>query len=184
MLFVIPPPAEGSMSPEALAALIEPGPDETEDDQLVREKYVDLVPMTEEEALVRKVAAQHWAGPWVLLMLDCGLRRGETVPIGKADLCKDGTMLRISSAVTYAEGNQAKRKSTKTAAGERFVPMPPALLAQLDTSGRYFFHGQNGRMLTLTHLRRMWGSFHRACDREAGEGHLRAPPAAHQPPGD
>ena len=122
----------------------------------------------EEEALVRKVAARHWAGPWVLLMLDCGLRRGETVPIGKADLCKDGTMLRISSAVTYAEGNQAKRKSTKTAAGERFVPMPPTLLSQLDNSGRYFFHGQNGRMLTLTHLRRMWGSFHRACDREAG----------------
>lgn len=121
----------------------------------------------DEEALVRRVAARHWAGPWVLLMLDCGLRRGETVPIGKSDLTRDG-LLRITSSATYAEGNQAQRKGTKTAAGERLVPVPPELLAQLDRSGRYFFHGQNGKMLTLTHLRRMWSSFHRACDREAG----------------
>ena len=121
----------------------------------------------DEEAIVRRVAARHWAGPWVLLMLDCGLRRGETVPIGKADLTRDG-LLHITSAVTYAEGNQAKKKETKTAAGERFVPVPPELRARLDRSGRYFFHGQDGKMLTLTHLRRMWTSFHRACDREAG----------------
>lgn len=121
----------------------------------------------EEEALVRKVAARHWAGPWVLLMLDCGLRRAETVPIGKADLTRDG-LLHITSSVTYAEGNQAKQKETKTAAGDRFLPVPPELLARLDRSGRYFFHGRNGKMLTLTHLRRMWDSFHRACDREAG----------------
>lgn len=121
----------------------------------------------EEEALVRKVAARHWAGPWVLLMLDCGLRRAETVPIGKADLTRDG-LLHITSSVTYAEGNQAKQKETKTAAGDRFLPVPPELLARLDRSGRYFFHGQNGKMLTLTRLRRMWDSFHRACDREAG----------------
>ncbi len=121
----------------------------------------------EEEALVRKVAARHWAGPWVLLMLDCGLRRAETVPIGKTDLTRDG-LLHITSSVTYAEGNQAKQKETKTAAGDRFLPVPPELLARLDRSGRYFFHGQNGKMLTLTRLRRMWDSFHRACDREAG----------------
>ena len=50
---------------------------------------------------------------------------------------------------------QAKKKSTKTAAGERLVPMPPDLLARLDQSGRYFVHGRDGKMLTLTHLRRM-----------------------------
>ncbi len=121
----------------------------------------------DEEELVRRVAAIHWAGPWVLLMLDCGLRRGETVPIGKDDLTRDG-LLRITSSATYAEGNQAKAKGTKTAAGERLVPVPPELLARLDRSGRYFFHGESGKMVTLTRLRRMWSSFHRACDREAG----------------
>ena len=41
------------VSAEDLAALIEPAPDQDEDDQLVREKVIDLVPMTEEEALVQ-----------------------------------------------------------------------------------------------------------------------------------
>ena len=49
----------GSATQEDLAALIEPGPDETEDDQLVREKYIDLVPMTEEEALVQTDLLGH-----------------------------------------------------------------------------------------------------------------------------
>ena len=48
----------GTVSQEDLAALIEPGPEE-EDDQLVREKYVDLVPMTEEEALVQTDLIGH-----------------------------------------------------------------------------------------------------------------------------
>ena len=49
----------GTVTQEDLAALIEPGPDETEDDQLVREKYIDLVPMTEEEALVQTDLIGH-----------------------------------------------------------------------------------------------------------------------------
>ena len=49
----------GTVTQEDLAELIEPGPDETEDDQLVREKYVDLVPMTEEEALVQTDLIGH-----------------------------------------------------------------------------------------------------------------------------
>ena len=49
----------GVTTQEDLASLIEPGPDETEDDQLVREKYIDLVPMTEEEALVQTDLIGH-----------------------------------------------------------------------------------------------------------------------------
>ena len=45
-------------SAEDLAALIEPLP-EDEDDQLVREKVIDLVPMTEEEALVQTDLLGH-----------------------------------------------------------------------------------------------------------------------------
>ena len=46
------------VSAEDLAALIEPAPEE-EDDQLVREKVIDLVPMTEEEALVQTDLIGH-----------------------------------------------------------------------------------------------------------------------------
>lgn len=47
------------MSAEDLASLIEPAPNEEEDDQLVREKIIDLVPMTEEEALVQTDLIGH-----------------------------------------------------------------------------------------------------------------------------
>lgn len=121
----------------------------------------------EEEDIVRKVAEYHYAGPWVLLMLDCGLRRGETVPIGWQDI-KDG-LLQISHSVEYkSDCNQPTLKDTKTAAGVRFVPLPDELAAMLDKKSRYFFHRKDGRMLTATGLRRMWASFHRACDRAAG----------------
>lgn len=121
----------------------------------------------EEEDIVRRVASRHWAGPWVLLMLDCGLRRGETVPIGAQDI-KDG-LLKISQSAEYkSDSNQPTVKDPKTAAGVRYVPIPAELVKMLDTKSRYFFHRQDGRMLTATGLRRMWNSFRRACDRAAG----------------
>ncbi len=120
-----------------------------------------------EEAIVRQVAQYHYAGPWVLLMLDCGLRRGETVPIGWQDV--DDGVLHIEKTVEYkTKSNQPTLKVTKTEAGLRFVPLPDELAALLDKKSRYFFHRQDGRMLTATGLRRMWASFHRACDRAAG----------------
>lgn len=47
------------VSAEDLAALIEPAPDEDADDQLVREKVIELAPMTEEEALVQTDLIGH-----------------------------------------------------------------------------------------------------------------------------
>lgn len=47
------------VSAEDLASLIEPAPDEDADDQLVREKVIDLKPMTEEEALVQTDLLGH-----------------------------------------------------------------------------------------------------------------------------
>ena len=40
-------------------------------------------------------------------------------------------------------------KSTKTAAGARYVPIPAELQKQLDMKSRYFFHIGNGRMLSM-----------------------------------
>lgn len=101
----------------------------------------------DEERIVREVAKKHYAGPWVLLMLDCGLRRGETVAIGANDI-KDG-LLRISRAVEYkTNSNQATIKEPKSESGVRFVPIPAELVAQLNTKTRYFFLQKDGTMLT------------------------------------
>ena len=76
-------------------------------------------------------------------MLDCGLRRGETVAIGANDI-KDG-LLRISRAVEYkTNSNQATIKEPKSESGVRFVPIPAELVAQLNTKTRYFFLQKDG----------------------------------------
>lgn len=49
----------GTLSQDDLAKLIEPSADESEDDRLVREKVIDLPPMTEEEALVQTDLLGH-----------------------------------------------------------------------------------------------------------------------------
>ena len=64
----------GTVTQEDLAALIEPALGETEDDQLVREKYIDLVPMTEEEALVQTDLIGHDFGNITLIALIVGIR--------------------------------------------------------------------------------------------------------------
>ena len=51
-------PKTPGMSQEQLADLIEPAPEE-EDDQLVREKYIELKPMNEEQALVQTDLIGH-----------------------------------------------------------------------------------------------------------------------------
>ena len=82
-------------------------------------------------------------------MLDCGLRRGETVPIGWQDV--KGGLLQISKSVEYkSDCNQPTLKDTKTAAGVRFVPLPDELAAMLDKKSRYFFHRKDGRKLRNT----------------------------------
>ena len=89
------------------------------------------------------------------------------MPIGWQDV--KGGLLQISKSVEYkSDCNQPTLKDTKTTAGVRFVPLPDELAAMLDKKSRYFFHRKDGRMLTATGLRRMWASFHRACDRAAG----------------
>ena len=131
-----------------------------------RQKYRRAL-TADEEAIVRQVATTHYAGPWVLMMLDCGLRRGETVPLSARDLTDDG-LIRIDKAVQYGRSNHAKLKTTKTEAGIRFVPIPDYLVDLLDKQSRYFFPAEDGGMLTQTVLTSTWNNFRRACDIAAG----------------
>lgn len=128
-----------------------------------------------EEATFMETAKYHRAGLWVRLMLQCGLRRGETIPLRWGDIDKEAKLLRINKAVEYASGNQGKEKSPKTDAGIRYVPIPDDLLTDLLNvkpkhihGNNYIFHNQNGKRMTETKIRRMWQSFMRSWDLQAG----------------
>lgn len=128
-----------------------------------------------EEKSFFEAAKHHRAGLWVRLMLQCGLRRGETIPLRWGDIDVENKLLRVNKAVEFASGNQGTEKGTKTEAGTRYVPIPDDLLRDLlrrkpphSKPNNYIFHNDNGKRMTETKIRRMWSSFLRAWDISAG----------------
>lgn len=120
-------------------------------------------------------AAHHRAGLWVRIMLQCGARRGEATAIRVEDIDKEKHLLHICHSIEYASENKGRVKSTKTESGERYVPIPDDLLADLVQYIReykirsgFLFKNANGRNMSETKIRRMWSSFMRQWDLDSG----------------
>jgi integrase len=131
-------------------------------------------PLTQDERnLFVSAAATHPRGAWVLTMLMCGLREGETVPLTWADVDIKRRSLTVNKAVSY-EGNHARQKSTKTRSSNRTVPIPDILfdalmaLPRRPDSALVFTPAIVPGMLTSNHIRKMWKSFMRHADIMAG----------------
>lgn len=130
--------------------------------------------LTEDERkLFLEVAENHRAGVWILMMLCCGLRKGETIPLTWADVDFKKRYVSVSKAVTFVDG-KAVVKSVKTKAGNRIVPIPDVLLSMLkkmprrDDTTLVFTPARSGGMLTHNHTIKMWSSFIRDVDIKAG----------------
>lgn len=110
----------------------------------------------EEKALVLKVAAYHKAGPWVLLMLYCGLRPGETARV-------KGCHFDFEKLTLYVDG-------TKTKKAKRTVPLPPELVPLFRNKSPfdYVFEKEGGGQLTKASRHRLWDSFKREMNIAAG----------------
>ena len=82
------------------------------------------------------------AGLWVMLMLFCGLRRGEMMALEWSDVDLDSRLLHVKQ-VAVIRSNQAKiAERAKTEAGVRFIPICEPLfnaLAQTPTKLRRGF---------------------------------------------
>lgn len=127
-----------------------------------------------ERAAILKTAKTHKAGPWVLLLLYCGLRPAETITLKWKDIdFKD----RIVSVTTALEsGTTDSIKEPKTASGIRVVPLPLALYdVLLPLKGKpndYVFSQvlpQNkGKHHTESSLYCYWNNFKRQLDIDMG----------------
>lgn len=120
-------------------------------------------------------ASHHRAGLWVRLMLQCGARRGEATAVRVEDINREKRLLHICHSVEYASENKGRLKSTKTESGERYVPIPDDLFEDLiqyirDRKLRsgFLFKNANGRNMSETKVRRLWSSFMRQWDLDAG----------------
>jgi len=121
-----------------------------------------------ERSAVLDVCKTHRAGLWVLMMLMCGLRRGETIPLTWGDIDYSTGMLTICKAVEFVN-NRAVSKSPKTQSGIRTIPVPPPLFERLmrdrgNENEFIFTPAKSKGMLTETNCKRLWNSFYRELD--------------------
>lgn len=100
-----------------------------------------------------------------LLMLFCGVRRGEALALRSGDV--DGDMLTVERAVYFA-GNQPAISTPKTRAGVRRVPIPPILRPFLSDLRGLLVPGSNGALMTEQAWQRGWESYLRALSAAAG----------------
>lgn len=128
--------------------------------------------LTEAELnIFHTVAAKHKHGLWAEFHLRFGVREGEVPPVQVLDLDFHTHRLHISKAV---ESGSGVVKAPKTAAGDRYIPIPkdfePALLAYTKDKSpfEYLFPSDTGGMMTQSGVTRRWKSFKRAMDLEMG----------------
>ncbi|MDR0325885.1 MAG: site-specific integrase [Oscillospiraceae bacterium] len=138
-----------------------------------------------ERQAVLKVAETHPRGPYVLTMLYCGLRRGETAALDRAAIDLENKRLTVNKSLTF-DGNVGDLGGTKAAkmrkntprngeeVGVRVVPIPDALLPILTEQceskepGAILFPKGDGKHATGQTLIWWWRSFSRACHITAG----------------
>lgn len=135
-----------------------------------------------ERAALRKVAAMptyngkpNRAGAWIMTLLLCGLRPGESAALKKTDVDLAARRLTVREA---KESGSSRIKSTKTAAGKRTVFIPEELVPWLerqlaDNPSPWLFTCKDKKTpLSETAMRRRWETIKKYMDLELGAEYL------------
>jgi len=121
-----------------------------------------------------EICRTHRAGLWLMTMLRCGLRPGETVPLVWPDIDFKAHTITVSKAVEFLSGKPHVNPGAKTEAGNRVLKIPDDLFALFqaarEQSSRLliFTPARSDQMLNESQLRRMWHSFCRELDIKLG----------------
>ena len=102
-----------------------------------------------------------------LIMLYCGLRRGEVLALSSDDINLSSKTLTVSKAVRF-DGNRAVLTAQKTAAGLRTVPILDPLIPHLNALSGLVAPSASGSLMTDTAFKRAWDSYLRALSAAAG----------------
>lgn len=109
---------------------------------------------------------------FVYIAYGCGLRRGEILALTVFDISLERAELAVNKSLAF-EGNNPYLKGTKTANGERIVPVPPFLLDFLrhyikSLPGTNLFYTKAGGAMTASAYRKMWESILKKIDAATG----------------
>lgn len=102
-----------------------------------------------------------------LIMLYCGLRRGEVLALSSDDIDLSSGFLSVTKAVRFI-GNHSEIVSPKTEAGIRLVPIPNALVPSLRDLSGLVAPSASGDIMTKCAFKRAWDSYLLALSRAAG----------------
>lgn len=113
---------------------------------------------------------EHRAGLWAMLMLFCGLRRGEMVALQWESIDMENRALKVCSSAVFNGNKVTFKPHTKTDAGMRTIPICAALWEALNTvpveqRTAYVCLSSKGQSLTQSAFARGWQGFNLAMQR-------------------
>lgn len=134
----------------------------------------------EREQVVR-VIGTHEHGMFLAVLYYLGLRRGEALGLKWGDIDFEENRVHVQRDIDYV-GSTAQDGALKTAAADRFVPIPDELLPLLKKNRsfapEYLFHTKDGKPWSQNSFKRIWLSLMQDCgfttDREKKEKQHRA----------
>lgn len=112
--------------------------------------------------LIMDTWAEHRMGVPVLIMLLCGLRRGELLALQWTDIDLNTGKLYVNKAVAFDKSNKPVIKATKTNAGKREIEIPAVLLSALRQSRQdslYVCPAADGSPMSYSAFTRAWESY-------------------------
>lgn len=126
----------------------------------------------EEQEILLKVAETHRCGLWIRFLMRTGLRPGESAALRVEHLDMENKLIHVCQSV---EAGTKVISMPKTAAGDRFVPIPADIYADLEkhisTKGKsdFVFTQTDGKsMMTESSMKKGWRSFTRQMDLAMG----------------
>ena len=144
----------------------------------VRVPHVDAntrEPITPEQRnLIITTWKGHRMGVPALLMLYCGLRRGEMLALTWNDIDFKNQLVHVNKAVEYPRNLQASIKKPKTKAGTRDIPIPDAIMTALkeyrtQSTSLYFCPSvQTGGLMSNQAYTEAWKSYMHYLNIQAG----------------
>lgn len=125
-----------------------------------------------ETALITQNWQGHRMGIPAMILLRCGLRRGELLALNWKDIDLESKRINVSKSV-YFDGNTPHIKTPKSKAGIRSVPIPDSLIPLLQNAPRttlFVCPSAKGVMMSEIAFRRAWQSYMHYLNIRAG-GH-------------